>query len=120
MTALLLAYALVLLAAVLLSGLAHRTVLSTAVMFLVAGFLLGDGVTGLLGLTPDDDLVATLAELALFAVLFTDGMRVGWADLRVGVAAARTCARLGPAADAADHRRCSPTTSPGSTGPSRC
>ena len=26
--------------------------------------------------------MATLAELALFAVLFTDGMRVGWADLR--------------------------------------
>ena len=82
MTALLLAYALVLLAAVLLSGLAHRTVLSTAVIFLVAGFVLGDGVTGLLGLKPDDDLVGTLAELALFSVLFTDGMRVGLPDLR--------------------------------------
>ena len=30
-----------------------------------------------------------LAELALFTVLFTDGMRVGLNDLRVGLAASR-------------------------------
>src|SRR5690606_28702703 len=29
-----------------------------------------------------DPIVVMLSELALFAVLFTDGMRVGWADLR--------------------------------------
>ncbi len=78
---LLLAFASVLLLSVLVSSLAHRTVLSTAVIFLVAGFVLGDGVTGVLTLTPDDDLVGSLAELALFSVLFTDGMRVGLADL---------------------------------------
>jgi NhaP-type Na+/H+ or K+/H+ antiporter len=82
MTTLLLAFALVLMAAVLLSGLANRTVLSTAVIFLVAGFVLGDGVTGVVSLTPDSDGVGTLAELALFSVLFSDGMKVGWQDLR--------------------------------------
>lgn len=79
---LLLAFSVVLLAAVLLSGLAHRTVLSTAVLFLAAGFVLGEGVTGVLPLQPGDDVVVGLAELALFSVLFTDGMRVGVNDLR--------------------------------------
>ena len=79
---LLLCFAAVLLAAVLLSSLAHRTILSTAVLFLIAGFTLGPGALGVLDLTADSPIVATLAELALFAVLFTDGMRVGWADLR--------------------------------------
>ena len=78
----LLAYAVVLLLAVLVSALAHRTVLSTAVLFLVAGIVLGDGVMGVVDLQPQDEIVATLAELALFTVLFTDGMRVGWQDLR--------------------------------------
>ena len=71
--------ALTLFAAVLLSGLAERTVLSTAALFLVVGFITGS--VGLLGLRPGDPLVETLAELALFAVLFTDGMRVGVREL---------------------------------------
>ncbi|MDO3704203.1 cation:proton antiporter [Micromonospora sp. C28SCA-DRY-2] len=79
---LLFAFAAVLLLAVLLSSLAHRTILSTAVLFLVAGFVLGPETTGVLDITPDTPIVSTLAELALFTVLFTDGMRVGWADLR--------------------------------------
>lgn len=79
---LLLSFAAVLLAAVLVSALAHRTILSTAALFLVAGFLLGEETTGVLHLRADSPIVAQLAELALFAVLFTDGMRVGWADLR--------------------------------------
>ncbi|WP_188197190.1 cation:proton antiporter [Nonomuraea sp. SYSU D8015] len=82
MGTLLTAFAGVLLLAVLLSSLAHRTILSTAALFLVAGFLLGDGALGVVSLRPGDDLVGTLAELALFTVLFTDGMRVGWAELR--------------------------------------
>jgi len=76
-----LVFAVVLLAAVLVSELAHRTVLSTAVMFLVAGFLVGDGMLELVPLTPDDPVVAGIAELALFSVLFTDGMNVGVRDL---------------------------------------
>lgn len=79
---LLLCFAGVLLVAVLLSSLANRTILSTAVLFLIAGFALGPGTLGVLDLTADSPIVATLAELALFAVLFSDGMRVGWADLR--------------------------------------
>jgi sodium/hydrogen antiporter len=79
---LLLVFAVVLLLAVLLSALAHRTVLSTAVLFLVAGFVVGAGMLGLVRLDATTPVVAILAELALFAVLFTDGMRVGWADLR--------------------------------------
>ncbi|MEV4536589.1 cation:proton antiporter [Asanoa sp. NPDC049518] len=78
----LLAFAAVLLLAVLVSALAKRTILSTAVLFLAAGFILGPGTTGVVDVRPDSPLVATLAELALFTVLFTDGMRVGWADLR--------------------------------------
>ncbi|MGX6608165.1 cation:proton antiporter [Micromonosporaceae bacterium Da 78-11] len=79
---LLLSFAAVLLLAVLVSALAKRTILSTAVLFLVAGFVLGPEMTGVLDVHEDSSIVGTLAELALFAVLFTDGMRVGWADLR--------------------------------------
>jgi NhaP-type Na+/H+ or K+/H+ antiporter len=79
---LLLVYAATLLVAVLMSAAAHRTVLSTAVLFLVVGILLGEGSLNVITLRPDDEIVPTLAELALFAVLFTDGMRVGWAQLR--------------------------------------
>jgi NhaP-type Na+/H+ or K+/H+ antiporter len=77
---LVLVFAGTLLTAVLLSGLAERTVLSTAVLFLVVGFLTG-GVANVLTLRPEDSLTTRLAELALFAVLFTDGMRVGVRDL---------------------------------------
>ncbi|MEU4293153.1 cation:proton antiporter [Kribbella sp. NPDC026596] len=79
---LLLCFAAVLLLAVLVSSLAGRTILSTAVLFLVAGFVLGPETTGVLDLEPGSPVVSVLAELALFAVLFTDGMRVGWSDLR--------------------------------------
>jgi NhaP-type Na+/H+ or K+/H+ antiporter len=79
---LLLAFAAVLLLAVLVSALAKRTILSTAVLFLVAGFVLGPDTAGVVDVHADSPIVGTLAELALFAVLFTDGMRVGWADLR--------------------------------------
>jgi sodium/hydrogen antiporter len=74
-------FAAVLLLAVLVSELARRSVLSTAVLFLVAGFLAGDGVLDLVRLAPDDQVVAQVAELALFSVLFTDGMRAGVRDL---------------------------------------
>ena len=74
-------FAVTLLVAVLVSERAHRTVLSTAVLFLVAGFLVGDGMLDLLPLGADDPLVGQVAELALFSVLFTDGMRSGVRDL---------------------------------------
>ncbi len=80
MTALLV-FSITLLAAVLVSELADRSVLSTAVLFLVAGFLAGEGVLGVLQLRPDNPVVARFAELALFSVLFSDGMKVGLRDL---------------------------------------
>jgi NhaP-type Na+/H+ or K+/H+ antiporter len=77
----LLTFAVTLLVAVLVSELAHRTVLSTAVLFLAAGFAVGEGALNLVLLQPRAPLVTTLAGLALFSVLFTDGMRVGVRDL---------------------------------------
>jgi NhaP-type Na+/H+ or K+/H+ antiporter len=78
----LLAFAVTLLLAVLLSSLAQRSVLSTAVLFLVAGFVFGDGVLGVLHFDPEDPVVSRFTELALFSVLFTDGMRVDLGRLR--------------------------------------
>ena len=75
-------FALVLLAAALISELADRSVLSTAVLFLLAGVVAGDGFLGAVKLQADDPAVSILAELALFSVLFTDGMKVGLADLK--------------------------------------
>ncbi|WP_329311185.1 cation:proton antiporter [Streptomyces sp. NBC_01262] len=71
-----------LLVAVLLSGLAARSVLSTSLLFLVGGALVGDGFLGLVHITPDSGIVAVTADLALFAVLFTDGMHVSFSALR--------------------------------------
>jgi NhaP-type Na+/H+ or K+/H+ antiporter len=71
-----------LLIAVLLSGLAARTVLSTSLLFLVGGALVSDGFLGLIHITPDSQIVSVTADLALFAVLFTDGMRVSFPKLR--------------------------------------
>lgn len=44
--------------------------LSTAVIFLAAGFVLGDPVLGVISVARDDEPVVLLAELALIAVLF--------------------------------------------------
>ncbi|GAA1227393.1 MULTISPECIES: cation:proton antiporter [Streptomyces] len=71
-----------LLIVVLLSGLAARTVLSTSFLFLVGGALVSDGFLGLIHITPDSDIVSMTADLALFAVLFTDGMHVSFPKLR--------------------------------------
>ncbi len=79
---LVLVYGAALLVAVLVSGIAARTVLSTALLFLLAGALIGNGGLGLVSLGPHDPIEARLADLALFAVLFTDGMRAGLPDLR--------------------------------------
>jgi NhaP-type Na+/H+ or K+/H+ antiporter len=81
-SALLLSFASLLFVGVLVSERAHRTVLSTAVLFLLGGFVLGPGVLDVIMVDAGDPVVSVLAELALFSVLFTDGMRVGVADLR--------------------------------------
>lgn len=79
---LVLAFGLVLLISVSLSGVAARTVLSSALMFLVAGALLGPGIFAWDNIGPNDPLVATLADVALFTVLFTDGQRANLQELR--------------------------------------
>ncbi|WP_396928609.1 cation:proton antiporter [Mycolicibacterium sp.] len=70
-----LAFGVVLLAAVSLSGVAARTVLSTALLFLLAGALIGPGGLGIDAIQPGDPIVAGIADVALFIVLFTDGQR---------------------------------------------
>ncbi|HEX5042496.1 MAG TPA: cation:proton antiporter [Candidatus Polarisedimenticolaceae bacterium] len=76
-----LVYAATLLAAVLLSDLARRSVLSTAVLFLAVGCVTGPGVLGWIGPEASGEVVKRFAELALVTVLFTDGMKVGARDL---------------------------------------
>jgi NhaP-type Na+/H+ or K+/H+ antiporter len=73
-----------LLISVSLSGLAARTVLSTALLFLVGGALLGPGGFGVVNYTAEDAIVAVLADIALFTVLFTDGQRASVPALREG------------------------------------
>lgn len=80
--ALVLAFGVVLLISVSLSGLAARSVLSTALLFLVAGALIGPGGFGLVQQSAEDGIVAVLADVALFTVLFTDGQRANVAALR--------------------------------------
>lgn len=75
----LLVFAIAVLLAALLSSLAERSILSTAVLLLATGFLCGPGWLGIIQLEPDGLLVEKFAELALFAVLFVEGM-----DLKVG------------------------------------
>ena len=77
---LLLVFSITLLLAVLFSGLAGRSVLSTAVLFLVVGF--ASSRLGWVSLSPEDSGVRSITTLALFSVLFTDGMRVGVKDLK--------------------------------------
>ena len=80
--ALVLAFGVVLLLSVSLSGVAARTVLSTALMFLLAGALIGPGGFGIVDLGPGHGMVAALADIALFTVLFTDGQRANVRALR--------------------------------------
>jgi NhaP-type Na+/H+ or K+/H+ antiporter len=77
----LLVFAVTLLVAILLSELAGRSVLSTAVLFLVAGFAAGADMLNLIPVNPHEKVVSRLAELALCSVLFTDGMRASIGDI---------------------------------------
>jgi sodium/hydrogen antiporter len=60
----------------LLSGLARRSFLSLAPVFVVAGFVLGQGGFELLDLDPRSDFVQGLAVIALVLILFRDGLEV--------------------------------------------
>ncbi len=69
-----LAFALTLLLAVFLSELAARSVLSATVIFLLAGFAAAS-LLHLARIGPNAPVASEVAELALFATLFTHGMR---------------------------------------------
>ena len=60
----------------LLSGLARRSILSLAALFVVAGFLLGQGAIGVLNFKAQSGLVEDLATVALIVILFRDGLEV--------------------------------------------
>jgi sodium/hydrogen antiporter len=60
----------------LLSGLARRSVLSLAAVFVLAGFLLGKGATDVLAFKADSAFVRDLAAVALIVILFRDGLEV--------------------------------------------
>jgi hypothetical protein len=77
----LLAFAFTLLLAVLVSELAERSVLSTAVLFLLSGFVLGGGMLNVIVLQPGEPVLSTFTEVALFSVLFTEGVHLGIRDL---------------------------------------
>ncbi len=87
---LILAFGVTLLVVVLISGFAARTVLSTALLFLVVGAVTGNGGLNWIDVRPNDPVVVTLADLALFSILYTDGMRAALPALK---ATGRTAGR---------------------------
>jgi NhaP-type Na+/H+ or K+/H+ antiporter len=60
----------------LVSGVAHRSFLSLTALFVVAGFVLGDGVFGVLNFDKQSGFVQQLAIVALIVILFRDGLEV--------------------------------------------
>jgi sodium/hydrogen antiporter len=70
----LLYFSLMLLAAALLSELARRTILSTAVLFLAAGIVAS--AMGILHFEQHESSMQEIAQLVLISVLFTDGLKV--------------------------------------------
>ena len=69
-------FGLLLVAGALLAGIARRSVLSLAALFVVAGLILGQGGFGALELDPRGDFVQGLAVIALILILFRDGLEV--------------------------------------------
>jgi len=60
----------------LVSGLARRSFLSLTAIFVVAGFLLGEGGLEVLQFAPDAGFVEGVAVTALIVILFRDGLEV--------------------------------------------
>lgn len=71
-------------AGALLSGLAHRSILSLSIFFLAAGVVLGPGLMGAIDLDPTADLVKRVTELTLIVILFVDGLEVERSFVRRG------------------------------------
>ncbi len=60
----------------LLSGIARRSILSLAAVFVLAGFVLGEGALGVLQFKASSGFVTDLASVALIVILFRDGLEV--------------------------------------------
>jgi sodium/hydrogen antiporter len=60
----------------LIAGLARRTFLSLTALFVIAGWLLGPDVFGVLEFDPQSGFVSILAVVALILILFRDGLEV--------------------------------------------
>src|SRR3954463_16155628 len=65
-----------LIAGALLSGLARRSMLSLAAVFVLAGFALGEGGLEVLSFHAESAFVNDLATVALIVILFRDGLEV--------------------------------------------
>jgi NhaP-type Na+/H+ or K+/H+ antiporter len=65
-----------LIAGALASGLVHRSFLSMTALFVVAGFVLGEGGAGVLEFDAESGFVEGLATVALIVILFRDGLEV--------------------------------------------
>jgi NhaP-type Na+/H+ or K+/H+ antiporter len=72
----LLVFGAVLMGGALLSGVAHRSFLSLTALFVLAGFILGEGGLEVLEFDPGSGFVAVLATVALVVILFRDGLEV--------------------------------------------
>jgi NhaP-type Na+/H+ or K+/H+ antiporter len=66
----------VLIGGALVSGIAGRSFVSLTALFVLAGFVLGDGGTGTLHFDARGGFVSQLATVALIVILFRDGLEV--------------------------------------------
>jgi hypothetical protein len=71
-------------ATALLAGPAHRGILSTAVLFLIAAFVVGRRSLGGMTLQPRNVLVSYLTEPSLYGGLLVDAVRMNFGALRRG------------------------------------
>src|SRR4051812_16487916 len=71
-----LVFGLALVGGALVSGIAKRSFLSLTALFVLAGFLLGEGGTDVLSFDPTGSFVGDLAIVALIVILFRDGIEV--------------------------------------------
>src|ERR1700733_13498153 len=60
----------------LVSGIARRSFVSLTALFVVAGFILGDGATRTVHFDASSGFVSELATVALIVILFRDGLEV--------------------------------------------
>jgi sodium/hydrogen antiporter len=75
-------FGVLLVAGALIAGLAKRTFLSLTALFVVAGFVLGQGGVEFLEFDPQGSFVEILAVVALILILFRDGLEVEYEMLQ--------------------------------------